>query len=84
VFVLCWNTCVVEHLIYGITSTHGHESRFIIWKIQRVDGGHTYIIKHRINVEINYVKAGRYINRWFLFGETCPYMVNIRGKSSVD
>jgi hypothetical protein len=41
-------------------------------------------IGHRINMEVNYVKAGRYINRWFLVGETCPYVVNIGGKSSVD
>jgi hypothetical protein len=34
-------------------------------------------IGNRINAEVNDVKARRYINHWFLVGETCPYVVNI-------
>jgi len=45
-------------------SNHGHGYRFIIWKIQRVDGGHKYI-GHRINAEVNYVKVGWYVNHGF-------------------
>jgi hypothetical protein len=41
-------------------------------------------IGQRISTEVNYVKAGQYVNRGFLVGETCPYMVNIGGKRGVE